>query len=232
MVLFFQAALHALKNGIAVSPTSGFHHAHYSETEGYCTFNGLMISAIKLKKDLDLKCIGILDFDMHYGNGTDDIINTTCNDYIVHYTAGKKYDFNFPLLHIFKPLVKYIYTKGVTSKKHKKEGKNLRQQFLGKKGSQFLKEIPTILNNIKNCDIIFYQAGADQHYNDPYGGLLTYEQMIERDKIVFEFAKNNNIPIVWNLAGGYQRDDNGTIEPVLKCHRNTMQVCIDIYLKS
>jgi acetoin utilization deacetylase AcuC-like enzyme len=224
---FFQAAQHALIHKIAVSPTSGFHHAHYCEAEGYCTFNGLMITAIKLKKDLNLRQIGILDFDMHYGNGTDDIINSTCNDYVVHYTAGRKYDFNFPLLNLFKPLVKYFYTKMVTSKK--KEGKNLRQRVLGKKANKFLEEIPDVLECFKNCDIILYQAGADQHFNDPYGGLLSYEQMFLRDKMVFEFAKKHNIPLVWNLAGGYQRDEAGTIEPVLKCHRNTMQACIDIY---
>lgn len=229
---FFQAAQHALKHKIAVSPTSGFHHAHYSEAEGYCTFNGLMITAIKLKKELNLKQIGILDFDMHYGNGTEDIMSVTCNDYIVHYTAGEKYDFNFPLLHTFKPMIKYIYTKIVTSKKTKKEGLNLRQKILGKKSHKFLEEIPSILQFFKDCDIILYQAGADQHFNDPYGGLLTYEQMKERDTMVFEFAKKHNIPLVWNLAGGYQRDSDGTIEPVLKCHRNTMQACIDTYIHS
>lgn len=29
---------------------------------------------------------------------------------------------------------------------------------------------------------------------------------------------------MWNLAGGYQRDADGGIEPVLKLHRTTAQV--------
>jgi hypothetical protein len=29
-------------------------------------------------------------------------------------------------------------------------------------------------------------------------------------------------PLVWNLAGGYQRDESGSIEPVLKLHRMTV----------
>src|SRR5262245_26854765 len=32
---------------VAVSPTSGFHHAEYDCGNGFCTFNGLMVAAIK-----------------------------------------------------------------------------------------------------------------------------------------------------------------------------------------
>ena len=65
------AGREALANGIgAVSPTSGFHHAGYDFVGGFCSSNGLMIAALAL----DVPKIGVLDFDQHYGNGTDDII--------------------------------------------------------------------------------------------------------------------------------------------------------------
>ncbi len=69
-----RAAVHeAMENGIgAVSPTSGFHHAGYDFVGGFCTFNGLMIAAIPLV--FDGWKVGILDCDMHYGNGTEEII--------------------------------------------------------------------------------------------------------------------------------------------------------------
>lgn len=69
-----RAAVHAaMENGIgAVSPTSGFHHAGYDFNGGFCTFNGLMVAAAPLVMD-DWK-VGIFDCDMHYGNGTEDII--------------------------------------------------------------------------------------------------------------------------------------------------------------
>jgi len=67
------AAQEALHNGIgAVSPTSGFHHAGYAHAGGFCTLNGLMIAAMNLP---DCK-VGVLDFDQHYGDGTDNIIET------------------------------------------------------------------------------------------------------------------------------------------------------------
>ena len=45
----------------------------------------------------------------------------------------------------------------------------------------------------------------------------------------FSRSLNMGIPVVWNLAGGYQRDEQGTIEPVLALHRQTMDICAQIY---
>jgi acetoin utilization deacetylase AcuC-like enzyme len=68
------AARHALVQGIACAPVSGFHHASYASAGGYCTFNGLMVAAIRLLAEGAVRRVMVLDCDMHYGNGTDDII--------------------------------------------------------------------------------------------------------------------------------------------------------------
>ena len=69
------AALHAWENKtIAMSPTSGFHHATQDESMGFCTLNGLMVTALELL-DRGATKIGILDLDPHFGNGTADIID-------------------------------------------------------------------------------------------------------------------------------------------------------------
>ena len=60
---------------------------------------------------------------------------------------------------------------------------------------------------------------------DPLGGCLSTEQMRQRDRQVFESFKGK--PLVWNLAGGYQKDASGGIEPVLALHRNTVQEWIN-----
>ena len=81
----YHAARFALEHKcITLSPSSGFHHASYRSCFGYCTFNGLMITAIKLQQEQSLKSIGIIDFDAHYGNGTDDIIQRLGISYIKH----------------------------------------------------------------------------------------------------------------------------------------------------
>jgi acetoin utilization deacetylase AcuC-like enzyme len=86
------AATEAIRNGqVAVAPTSGFHHAGHSEVAGFCTFNGLMVSALSIKAAGLVERVGILDFDQHYGDGTDDIIETLGIDSVTHYSAGAYY---------------------------------------------------------------------------------------------------------------------------------------------
>jgi acetoin utilization deacetylase AcuC-like enzyme len=84
------AALHVAEHGgVACSPTSGFHRAHHDRGSGFCTFNGLMLAAIKL--DRMGKTVGIIDCDAHYGDGTQDIIDRLGLHHIRHYTLGRLY---------------------------------------------------------------------------------------------------------------------------------------------
>lgn len=86
------AAREAICNGaVAVAPTSGFHHAGYSTVARFCTFNGLMVTALALKAEGLANRVGILDLDQHYGNGTDDIIRTLNIDFVEHFTSGAEY---------------------------------------------------------------------------------------------------------------------------------------------
>ena len=82
------AGLHAIKTGESCcSPTSGFHHAGWGFGGGFCTFNGLMTAAIKLKH-FGAGRIGILDLDQHYGDGTQDIIDKLKISYVEHWSLG------------------------------------------------------------------------------------------------------------------------------------------------
>jgi len=74
----------------------------------------------------------------------------------------------------------------------------------------------------ESVDIVLYQAGADPHKDDPLGGLLDNEELAERDRLVFDLYREHHVPIAWNLAGGYQRDSDGSIEPVIAIHRATL----------
>jgi acetoin utilization deacetylase AcuC-like enzyme len=86
------AAREALRNGcVAVAPCSGFHHASCEHGAGFCTFNGLMVAALALKAAGEADRVGILDFDNHYGDGTDHIISRLHIDWITHYSAGRAY---------------------------------------------------------------------------------------------------------------------------------------------
>lgn len=85
--------------------------------------------------------------------------------------------------------------------------------------------LPSLNAEYRHCKILLVQLGADPHVEDPLGGYLTTEQMRERDRIVFEFAKKNGIPVVWNLAGGYQEP----IRKVLDLHDQSLIECYNVY---
>lgn len=193
---FYEAAKAAWnEKTITFSPTSGFHHAGYRTCEGFCTFNGLMIAAILLLEELDIKKIGILDYDAHYGNGTDEIITEkNLQENIIHETFGS---YASALQH--ENIIKCF---GTEFKNNDEWLATMRQRML---------------NAFSECDLIFYQAGADPHINDPYGGFLSTFELKKRDKIVFNTAIEMKKPLVWNLAGGYQKP----LQKVLNIHENT-----------
>jgi acetoin utilization deacetylase AcuC-like enzyme len=75
-------------------------------------------------------------------------------------------------------------------------------------------------------DLLFFQAGADPYFEDPYSPLkLDHEDLRERDRRVFEFTKANSIPVAWVLAGGYTKDVN----KVVRVHLNTFEAWRDVY---
>jgi acetoin utilization deacetylase AcuC-like enzyme len=86
------AADAALECGIACAPVSGFHHAGYAAPGGFCTFNGLMVTALKLLRANRVSKVLILDLDQHYGNGTDEIKRSLgIKKEIVNATFGRWY---------------------------------------------------------------------------------------------------------------------------------------------
>lgn len=89
------AALHAFKNKTnAFSPTSGAHHAGYERGGGFCTFNFLLLAAVLAHKT-GARRVGIVDCDMHFGDGTESIIRRLGIDFVQHYSFGNS-DFRGP----------------------------------------------------------------------------------------------------------------------------------------
>lgn len=83
------AARAAFTERIVASPTSGFHHAGYNYCGGFCTFNGLIVAARTVINEQLTPSVAILDWDAHYGDGTQDIIEQLeLQDQIHHWTFG------------------------------------------------------------------------------------------------------------------------------------------------
>jgi acetoin utilization deacetylase AcuC-like enzyme len=187
---FYEAAKYSLKNNKTnVTPVCGFHHAGYDYSGGYCSFNGLMIAAMKMKQEGLVNYVGILDLDAHWGDGTHDIIKHFNIDY-----------------------VKHISFRDICNFKNDVWEERLRDVYL-----------PKFLN--PKVDVIFYQAGADPHIDDPHGGYMTTEELALRDRIVFEFCRDNNTPLALTLAGGYQKP----FSKVLEIHENTVKEYFKVF---
>jgi acetoin utilization deacetylase AcuC-like enzyme len=92
-------------------------------------------------------------------------------------------------------------------------------------GVLFLNNLKRALDSFNGCDIIMYQAGMDMFKDDPLGGLLTEDELVKRDLLVFEWAKANGKPICWNLAGGY----TSPLTRLVALHNETMNCALKIY---
>ncbi len=55
------------------------HHAEHNKGMGFCFFNNVALAAAYAKQKYGLKRIAIVDFDVHHGNGTEDIIKNHFN---------------------------------------------------------------------------------------------------------------------------------------------------------
>ncbi|XP_051517905.1 histone deacetylase 7-like isoform X1 [Myxocyprinus asiaticus] len=86
--LAFRVAKGELKNGFAVVRPPG-HHADPSNPMGFCFFNSVAIAAKQLQQKLSASKILIVDWDVHHGNGTQDIFY---NDPSILYISLHRYD--------------------------------------------------------------------------------------------------------------------------------------------
>jgi acetoin utilization deacetylase AcuC-like enzyme len=211
-----EAARQALSDGIAAAVASGFHHAHAEHGEGFCTFNGLVVAAEALKARGEVRTVSVLDLDLHYGNGTAALAAarpwlSALSIYGSDYLKNKAYN-------------------DVTVRRHA-DGPNHRSASLpagcdGRRLNEILTEqLPCLLKDGKP-DLLLYQAGADPLQEDPYSPLeLTREDLLERDRRVFEFARKHDLPLAWVLAGGYTRD----ITKVVEAHLNTFRAACKVW---
>lgn len=226
----YRACELALTNSVkmAASFTSGFHHARYNDGGGFCTFNGLVVAAQLLKQAGKIKTVLILDCDEHYGDGTDQIIKHLELDYIRHATFGGCN---------FAPRTSGLQNVRLLEKAIRKNFQAHTANPIKTKGDYYLEELKRIMTllQVHPVDLVIYQAGADVHVNDPLGGTLTTEEMAQRDRMVFQACHQLQIPLAWNLAGGYnvrEEFEHGSIEhllPVLDLHKQTYEIGEEIY---
>ena len=212
------AARQALSDGVCGALASGFHHACFDHGEGFCTFNGLVVALEALRESGQIRYAAVLDLDLHYGNGTAQLASE--RPWIRALSIyGNDYDANTSY-------------RDVRLRRHV-DGDNHFSVPLIPSGSSDCNVLMEALDEHldwifagERPEILLYQAGADPLRDDPYSPLdLDHADLMERDRLVFEFAKRHSLPVAWVLAGGYTED----ISKVVEVHLNTLRAVVEVF---
>ena len=70
------------------------HHAETNRAMGFCYFNNVAIAARYLQRKWDIQRVGIVDFDVHHGNGTQQIFER--DPTVFYYSIHQHPSFAYP----------------------------------------------------------------------------------------------------------------------------------------
>src|SRR5262249_26866172 len=193
-----------------------FHHAHRDRGEGFCTFNGLVVAFESLRSQGKLVKAAVLDLDLHYGNGTALLANDRPWLFVLS-IYGNDYWNNKS----FRDTSILQHEDGINHLSAPLPAGCNRETLL----ETLENHLPSLLKQGRP-DLILYQAGADPYYEDPYSPLsLDHDDLLERDRMVFQFCYEKAIPVAWVLAGGYTSD----LSKVVRVHTNTFKAWQSVY---
>ena len=164
------------------------HHAEKNKAMGFCFFNNIAIAALYAMEQFALQRVAIVDFDVHHGNGTENIFSG---------------DERVLMVGIFQhPFYPYSGADNPAS--------NMVNVPLkaGTKGDVFRDAVTAhwlpALQQFKP-EMIFISAGFDAHYEDDMGslGLVESDYAWVTEALLKVAAQNGHQRIVSMLEGGY-----------------------------
>jgi acetoin utilization deacetylase AcuC-like enzyme len=186
------------------------HHAGISRAMGFCLFNNVAIGTRYAQEEYGLKRVAIVDWDVHHGNGTQEIFY---EDPSVLYVSTHQYP--------------YYPGTGSASERGKRKGEGFTLNIplsAGTDGEEYVKlfkeKIVPALQDFKP-DILLISAGFDAHKDDPLAAIFlddsTYSEIT---RMLAEFAeKHCQGRIVSVLEGGY---DLQALPRSVKAHLNVL----------
>jgi len=164
----------------AVSIGGGYHHAGRNYGGGFCIFNDIAVLTEHLRATYNLRKFLILDYDVHFGNGTSDIYyrDPTVLYISLHQDPKTIY-----------PGTGFVHQIGEGAGK----GYNINVPLPLSTGDETylnaLNEVVVPLAEEYAPDIIIANGGSDSHFADTLGGLaLTIQGFFEISKLIKQTA--------------------------------------------
>jgi acetoin utilization deacetylase AcuC-like enzyme len=166
------------------------HHAEKEKAMGFCIYNNVAVGANYLIEKYKYNKVAIIDFDVHHGNGTQDIFYN--NEKVLYISTHQ-----------------YPYYPGSGSEKEKGKFNNILNIPLeaGTTAKEYLNAYEYVLKKLKEFKpkFLLFSAGFDAHIDDPLAQLkLSSEDFYQLTKRTLEFSKsfcNGNVVSI--LEGGY-----------------------------
>ena len=166
------------------------HHAETTRANGFCFVNNVAVTARYLQTRFNLKKVAIIDFDVHHGNGTQEIFYS---DDSVFYGSIHEHPL-FPGTGLENETgVGNIFNAPISA------GTNS-EDFLEIFSNKILKNVDKF-----KPEIILISAGFDAHKRDPLANInLESEDYFSLTKSIVEIANRHcNGRVISFLEGGY-----------------------------
>ena len=166
------------------------HHAEKNKAMGFCIYNNVAVGANYLIEKYKYNKVAIIDFDVHHGNGTQDIFYD--NEKVLYISTHQ-----------------YPYYPGSGSEKETGKFNNILNIPLeaGTNAEEYLNAYENVLKKLKEFkpEFLLFSAGFDAHIDDPLAQLrLNSEDFYHLTKRTLETSKslcNGNVVSI--LEGGY-----------------------------
>lgn len=193
----------ALERGVGFNIGGGTHHAFYDRGEAFSVLNDIAIAAKVLLGKERVSRVLIVDLDVHQGNGTASLFRADprVTTFSVHGRAN------------------YPFRKEVSDLDIALDPGTADDQYL----DTLERRLMPLLREL-GPDLILYQAGVDVMKGDRLGSLaLSKAGIRERDRMVFEGAQSQGIPIGVTLGGGYA----DRLADIVNAHVSTIRQAVE-----
>lgn len=189
------------------------HHATMDRGMGFCIFNNVAIAARYLQKTHGIKKVLIVDFDVHHGNGTQDIFYE--DDSVFYFSVHEKD--NYP--GTGHPTETGANKgKGFTLNIELPSGANDSKAF-----AAFQEKLIPAMQNFQP-EFILVSAGFDAHQDDPLGHLkyTSNGYGVLAQELIMLARLYADKRIIFTLEGGYSL--KGLSESVVKILENLIEI--------